>query len=155
MNASTNLILLVEDDPNDVELALAAFEDLDLDVTVAVARDGQEAIDFLLRQGRFADRGGGCPVLVLLDVKLPKLTGVQVLAKVKSVPGLRRTPVVMLTSSREERDLVESYDLGVNAYVVKPVGYGEFTRLLKETCSFWIAINQRPTEHRSCVAGAS
>jgi CheY-like chemotaxis protein len=154
VNDSKELILLVEDDPNDVELALAAFNDLSLEVEVAVARDGQEALDFLLRQGRYADRAGGCPALVLLDVKLPKLTGLQVLRQVKGAPGLRRVPVVMLTSSREERDLVESYDLGVNAYVVKPVGYGEFTRLLKDTCTFWIVMNQRPTEHRSCVAAA-
>lgn len=155
MNDTTDLILLVEDDLNDVELALAAFEDLELDVAIAVARDGQEALDYLLRQGRFADRSGGCPALVLLDVKLPKLTGLQVLRHVKTHPALRRIPVVMLTSSREERDLVESYELGVNAYVVKPVGYGEFNRLLRETCSFWVAVNQRPTEHRNCAAGAS
>ena len=154
MNDSKDLILLVEDDPNDVELALAAFNDLTLEVEVAVARDGQEALDFLRRQGRYADRPGGCPALVLLDVKLPKLTGLQVLQHMKGASVLRRIPVVMLTSSREERDLVESYDLGVNAYVVKPVGYGEFTRLLKDTCTFWIVMNQRPTEHRNCVAGA-
>jgi CheY-like chemotaxis protein len=142
-------ILLVEDDLNDVELALAAFENLRLDAEVVVARDGQEALDYLLREGRFAHRGGGCPALVLLDVKLPKLNGLEVLRQLKTLPGLRRIPVVMLTSSREERDLVESYDLGANAYVVKPVGFEEFTRTLRDTCSFWVTVNQRPIESRS------
>lgn len=153
MNEAPALILLVEDDPNDVELALAVFDDLRLNVEIVVTRDGQEALDFLQRQGPFCDRGGGCPALVLLDVKLPKLTGLQVLQHIKSASLLRRIPVVMLTSSREERDLIESYDLGVNAYVVKPVGYAEFTQVLMETCSFWIAINQRPAEQRSCLSG--
>jgi CheY-like chemotaxis protein len=144
-------ILLVEDDPNDVELALAAFDDLRMNAEISVARDGQEALDYLFREGRFAERHGACPALVLLDIKLPKLNGLQVLRQLKSRPLHRRIPVVMLTSSREERDLVESYDLGANAYVVKPVGYEEFTRTLRQTCSFWINVNQRPIENRSCV----
>jgi CheY-like chemotaxis protein len=113
-------------------------------------RDGQEALEYLFREGRFVGRVGSCPALVLLDVKLPKLNGLQVLRQLKSRPLLRRIPVVMLTSSREERDLVESYDLGANAYVVKPVGYEEFTRTMQQTCSFWIGVNQRPIENRSC-----
>jgi CheY-like chemotaxis protein len=149
MNNLTPPILLVEDDLNDVELALAAFENLRLESEVIVARDGQEALDYLLREGQFARRRGPCPALVLLDVKLPKLNGLQVLRQLKSAPGLRRIPVVMLTSSREERDLVESYDLGANAYVVKPVGFEEFTRTLRDTCSFWMTVNQRPIEPRT------
>jgi CheY-like chemotaxis protein len=143
-------ILLVEDDSHDVELALAAFEDLGLDAEVIVARDGQEALDYLLRQGTFENRPGLCPGLVLLDIKLPKVNGLQVLERLKSQPLLKRIPVVMLTSSREERDLVESYDLGVNGYVVKPVGFADFAQTLQQTCSFWIAVNQRPVEHRVC-----
>lgn len=150
MNDVVAPILLVEDDPNDVELALAAFDDLGLEAEICVARDGQEALDFLFRQGRFAQRGGACPALVLLDVKLPKLNGLQVLQQVKTHAVLRRIPVVMLTSSREERDLVESYDLGVNAYVVKPVGFSDFSQALREICSFWMTLNQRPVEHRGC-----
>jgi CheY-like chemotaxis protein len=150
MNDLLAPILLVEDDSHDVELALAAFEDSGLEAEIIVARDGQEALDYLMRQGPFADRSGGCPGLVLLDIKLPKVNGLQVLQQLKSRPMLRRIPVVMLTSSREERDLVESYDLGVNAYVVKPVGFADFARTLQETCSFWMTVNQRPIEHRSC-----
>ncbi len=150
MNDVLAPILLVEDDLNDVELALAAFEDCSLESAVIVARDGQEALDYLFRQGRFELRAGGCPALVLLDVKLPKINGLQVLRQIKSAPILRRIPVVMLTSSREECDLVESYDLGVNAYVVKPVGYEDFTRTLRQTCPFWMTVNQLPVEHRHC-----
>lgn len=150
MNDVIAPILLVEDDLNDIELALAAFDELHLDCEVIVARDGQEALDFLFREGRFSLRAGRCPALVLLDVKLPKINGLQVLRQVKSHPLLRRIPVVMLTSSREERDLIESYDLGANAYVVKPVGFEDFTRTLHLTCKFWMTINQRPVEHRIC-----
>jgi CheY-like chemotaxis protein len=151
MNEVIDPILLVEDDSHDVELALAAFDDAGLEAEIVVARDGQEALDYLLRQGAFTARSGGCPSLVLLDIKLPKVNGLQVLAKLKTQPMLRRIPVVMLTSSREERDLAESYDLGANAYVVKPVGFADFARTLKETCSFWITVNQRPVEHRGCL----
>jgi CheY-like chemotaxis protein len=151
MNDAVAPILLVEDDSHDVELALAAFEDAGLESEVIVARDGQEALDWLFRQGPFASRAGLCPGLVLLDIKLPKVNGLQVLERLKAQPMLRRIPVVMLTSSREERDLLESYDLGVNAYVVKPVGFADFARTLRETCSFWMTVNQRPVEHRNCL----
>jgi CheY-like chemotaxis protein len=137
-------ILLVEDNPRDVQLALAAFEETHLAHEVVVARDGQEALDFLLREGAYAQRPDGNPAVVLLDLKMPRVNGLEVLARVKANPGLRRVPVVMLTSSREETDLARSYDLGVNAYVVKPVSFPELVFTLKELGLFWTVVNQPP-----------
>jgi CheY-like chemotaxis protein len=137
-------ILLVEDNPKDLALTLAAFEETHLANEVVVARDGQEALDFLRRQGAHADRGDGNPAVVLLDLKLPKVDGLEVLAAIKADEQLRNVPVVMLTSSREETDLARSYKLGVNAYVVKPVSFPEFVRALKELGLFWAVLNQPP-----------
>jgi CheY-like chemotaxis protein len=137
-------ILLVEDNPKDLQLTLAAFEETSLANEVVVARDGQEALDFLFREGEHARRHDGNPAVVLLDLKLPKVNGLEVLAKVKADPGLRNVPVVMLTSSREETDLAKSYGLGVNAYVVKPVSFPEFVFALKELGLFWAVVNQPP-----------
>lgn len=139
-------ILLVEDSPNDVELTLSALTEHHLANTIDVARDGQEALDYLYRRGDFRDRPGGNPAVVLLDLKLPKVDGLEVLERVKSDPDLKVVPVVMLTSSREERDLVRSYDLGVNAYVVKPVDFNEFVAALKEVGLFWAVLNQVPAD---------
>ncbi len=128
-------ILLVEDDPNDVELTVMALSENHLANEIVVARDGEEALDFLYRRGAHESREAGNPIVVLLDLKLPKVDGLEVLQQVKFDPDLRTIPVVMLTSSREERDLIRSYDLGTNAYVAKPVGFEEFVESVKKSGS--------------------
>ncbi|HEX8833337.1 MAG TPA: response regulator [Abditibacteriaceae bacterium] len=142
--AELKRILLVEDSPNDVELTLSALAENHLANEVVVARDGEEAMDFLYRRGIFKLRSEGNPAVVLLDLKLPKIDGLEVLEKIKADPTMRTLPVVMLTSSREEQDLVRSYNLGVNAYVVKPVEFNEFVAALREIGLFWAVINQPP-----------
>lgn len=137
-------ILLVEDSANDVALSLAALEEIHLANEVVVVRDGQQALDFLRRKGEFAGRTDGNPAVVLLDLKLPKVDGIEVLTQVKNDPELKSIPVVMLTSSREERDLANSYGLGVNAYVVKPVAFPDFVSALKELGLFWAVVNVPP-----------
>src|SRR5262249_50523737 len=137
-------ILLAEDDPNDVELTLAALGENRLANEVIVVNDGTEVMDYLQIRGRFADRARGNPAVVLLDIKMPKLDGLEVLKRMKQDQALSTIPVVMLTSSREERDLVESYRLGVNAYVVKPVDFQEFVDAVKNLGLFWAVVNQPP-----------
>jgi CheY-like chemotaxis protein len=137
-------ILLVEDSENDIELTLAALEDAHLANEVDVVRDGQQALDYLHRQGEFSGRAEGLPAVVLLDLKLPKVNGLEVLAQIKGDHQLKTIPVVMLTSSREETDLAHSYGLGVNAYVVKPVDFSDFSTALKELGLFWAVVNQPP-----------
>lgn len=137
-------ILLVEDNPKDVELTLAALEQSQLANEVIVVRDGAEALDFLYRRNAHGSRNTGDPAVVLLDLKLPKVDGLEVLAQVKGDPNLRHTPVVMLTSSREESDLVRSYELGVNAFVVKPVGFREFFDAIQDLGVFWAVLNEPP-----------
>ena len=137
-------ILLVEDSANDVALTLAALEETNLANEVDVVRDGQQALDYLQRTGPYADRPEGNPAVVLLDLKLPKVDGLEVLGKIKGHPQLKAVPVVMLTSSREERDLARSYGLGVNAYVVKPVAFPDFVAALRELGLFWAVVNQPP-----------
>jgi CheY-like chemotaxis protein len=137
-------ILLVEDSSYDIELALEALAANNLANEVVVTRDGQEALDFLYRRNIYRLREQGQPAVVLLDLKLPKVDGLEVLRQIKSDPDLRVLPVVMLTSSREEVDLVSSYNLGVNAYVVKPIEFGDFVNALKELGLFWAVINQPP-----------
>jgi CheY-like chemotaxis protein len=137
-------ILLVEDDPHDVELTLTALEDYHLANEVVVARDGAEALDYLYRRGAHADRANGSPAVLLLDLKLPKVDGLEVLKQIKGDEKLRMIPVVVLTSSREERDMVASYRLGVNAYVVKPVDFHEFVNAIKELGIFWAIVNEAP-----------
>jgi CheY-like chemotaxis protein len=137
-------ILLVEDNPHDIELTLAALEENHLANEVVVARDGVEALDYLHRRGIFKMRAPGSPAVVLLDLKLPKIDGMEVLRHLKEDPVLRTVPVVMLTSSREEQDLLASYNLGVNAYVVKPVDFTEFVQSLNKLGLFWAVINQPP-----------
>ncbi len=139
-----NRILLVEDDPNDVDLTLMALTENELANEIVVARDGEEALDYLYRRGAYVSREEENPIVMLLDLKLPKVDGLEVLKRVKSDPDLRKIPVVMLTSSREERDLVRSYDLGTNAYVVKPVSFQDFVEAVKEVGLFWAIINQAP-----------
>jgi CheY-like chemotaxis protein len=137
-------ILLVEDDPRDVELTLTALDDYKLANEVVVARDGQEALDFLNCRGRFLDRPHENPAVMLLDLKLPKVDGLEVLQQVKSDDRLKMIPVVVLTSSHEEQDMMRSYKFGVNAYVVKPVDFHEFVNAIKELGVFWAVINEPP-----------
>lgn len=137
-------ILLVDDDPNDVEMTLEAFAECRLAHEVFVVRDGQEALDYLLCQGVFAERPCGLPAVVLLDLKLPRVNGMEVLRQIKSDPLLRSVPVVIMTSSREERDVAEGYALGVNAYVVKPVDFPSFVESVKALGVFWALINHPP-----------
>jgi CheY-like chemotaxis protein len=140
----TGRILMVEDDPRDVELTLTALEDYNLSNEVVVTRDGEEALDYLYCRGPFKMRTGENPAVLLLDLKLPKVDGLEVLQTIKSDEKLKIIPVVVLTSSREERDMVASYKLGVNAYVVKPVDFHEFVNAIKELGVFWAIINEPP-----------
>ena len=144
MTSDLKRILLVEDALNDIELTLSALAENHLANEVVVTRDGEEALDYLLHRGVWRMRAEGNPAVVLLDLKLPKVDGLEVLAQIKKDPNLRMMPVVMLTSSREERDLVQSYELGVNAYVVKPVDFHDFVNALKKVGLFWAVINQPP-----------
>jgi DNA-binding response OmpR family regulator len=137
-------ILLVEDDPRDVELVLESLGDYNLANEVVVARDGEEALDYLYHRGNFKSRPNGNPAVVLLDLKLPKVKGTEVLRQIRSDEKLKMMPVVILTSSREEKDWVESYKLGVNAYVVKPVDFHEFVKAVKDVGAFWAVVNEPP-----------
>ncbi len=141
-------ILLVEDSPRDLELTLAALEKCQLANDIVVARDGEEALDYLYLRGPFAGRAEGDPTVVLLDLKLPKIDGLEVLQKVKGDPALRHVPIVMLTSSREEQDLVRSYELGVNAFVVKPVQFSEFFKAIQDLGVFWALLTEPPPRYR-------
>jgi|SRR4029077_11500137 len=137
-------ILLVEDDPKDTELTMTALEEYNLSNEVVVATDGEEALDYLYYRGKFQRRSGENPAVMLLDLKLPKIDGLEVLQRVKADDNLKMIPVVVLTSSREERDMLSSYKLGVNAYVVKPVDFHEFVNAIKELGVFWAIINEAP-----------
>ena len=137
-------ILIVEDDPRDVELTLTALEDYKLANEVVVCRDGQEALDYLHSRGKFSDRVNENPAVMLLDLKLPKVDGLEVLQRIKSDERLRLIPVVVLTSSHEEKDMIRSYKLGVNAYVVKPVDFHEFVNAVRELGAFWAVVNEPP-----------
>jgi len=144
MITSVQCLLLAEDNANDVELTLAALRGNHVANEVVVVRDGAEALDYLFRRQRYADRPADNPGLILLDLKMPKVDGIEVLRQVKSDPGLKTIPVVMLTSSREEQDVVRTYDLGVNAYVVKPVVFGDFMDAVKVLGQFWVVVNIPP-----------
>src|ERR1700751_2365535 len=137
-------ILLVEDDSKDVELTMTALEEYNLSNEVVVASDGEEALDYLFYRGKFQRRTSENPAVLLLDLKLPKVDGLEVLQKIRSDDNLKMIPVVVLTSSREERDMVASYKLGVNAYVVKPVDFHEFVNAIRELGVFWAIINEPP-----------
>jgi CheY-like chemotaxis protein len=137
-------ILLVEDDPKDIELTLEALGEYNLANEVVVARDGEEALDYLYSRGTFKTRAKDSPAVVLLDLKLPKVNGLEVLQQIKADERLKLIPVVVLTSSREETDMVASYKLGVNAYVVKPVDFHEFVNAIKELGIFWAIVNEAP-----------
>ena len=140
------IILLVEDDPNDVELSLEALKDHNLANRVIVVNDGVEALEYLHCEGRFKDRKKENPAVILLDIKMPRMNGIEVLGIIRSDENFKYIPVVMLTSSREEPDLKKSYALGVNAYVVKPLDFKEFMDAIKEIGVFWALINEVPPE---------
>jgi CheY-like chemotaxis protein len=146
VNTEVPAILIAEDNPNDVELTIQALSQHNLANRVAVARDGVETMEYLRREGAFSEREPGNPAVVLLDIKMPRKDGLEVLREIRGDAALRRLPVVILTSSREEQDLVTSYDLGANAYVVKPVDFPTFIEAVKELGVFWALINERPPE---------
>lgn len=142
-------ILLAEDNPNDVELILAAFKDANFVNEIHVAEDGEQALDFLHRRGPHAGRPGPLPAVILLDLKMPKVDGREVLRHVRTDPSLRHIPVVILTSSREESDLLASYQLGANAFVVKPVDFQEFIGAVSKLGFFWAMLNEPPPSDSS------
>lgn len=142
-------ILLVEDNPRDVELTLEALAEYNLANQVVVARDGVEAMEYLRSQGAYRNRKRGNPAVVMLDIKMPRMDGIEVLRAIREDPALKRLPVVILTSSREELDVMNSYKLGVNAYVVKPVDFRAFVDAVKEIGIFWAVINEAPPEGAS------
>jgi CheY-like chemotaxis protein len=141
---SLGQILIVEDDPNDVELTLTALREYNLANEFVVTHDGAEALDFLYSRGKFSGRSNGNPTVILLDLKLPKVHGLEVLQKIRSDEQLKMIPVVVLTSSNEEKDVMRSYQLGVNAYVVKPVDFHDFVNAVKQLGIFWAVINEPP-----------
>lgn len=147
-------ILLVDDDPRDVELTLAALDEHNLSHNVASVRDGEQALDYLFRRGNFKSRPCDRPNLVLLDLKLPKINGLEVLKIIKADENLRTIPVVVLSSSREESDLAECYQQGANAYVVKPVDFGDFVEAVKRLGVFWAATNEPPPKTSSVAERA-
>jgi len=147
MNAEVKRILIVDDSPKDVELVIAALAEKNLANEVDVAEDGEEALDYLYKRGKFIDRENSNPTVILLDIKMPKMNGIEVLKHIRSVPEFKMIPVIMVTSSHEERDLVESYKLGANSYVVKPVDIVQFIDAIKTLGQYWVVINQLPPKH--------
>jgi len=137
-------ILLAEDNKNDIELTLSALEEYNLANEVVVVRDGVEMLDYLFRRGQFTDHPNGVPAVILLDLKMPRLDGLEALRQLRTEPRFKHVPVVMITSSREEQDLIRSYELGVNAYVVKPVDFQKFVECIKQIGFFWALINEPP-----------
>jgi two-component system response regulator len=155
MNSAEIDILLVEDSSDDAELAVHALRRENLANSIFIATDGEEALDFLFCRGPFAARSfDHPPKLVLLDLKLPKVDGIEVLKQLKDDPRTRAIPVVVLTSSKEERDLVRSYDLGANSYIQKPVDFEQFRETVKTLGLYWMVINQRPTVHEAAKSAA-
>jgi CheY-like chemotaxis protein len=144
MMVEIRTILFAEDNPRDVELTLEALGDHNLANNVIVVRDGVETMEYLRREGKYKQRKTGNPAVLLLDIKMPRMDGIEVLRAIRSDKLLKMLPVVMLTSSREEQDLIKSYELGVNAYVVKPVDFKEFIEAVKQLGVFWAVINEVP-----------
>ena len=144
MNSSIRAVLLAEDSPADAEMAIDALRDANLANPIVHVEDGIEVMDYLLRRGRFADRPEGLPAVLLLDIKMPRMDGLEVLREVRAHDELKKLPVVVLTSSREETDLAISWNLGVNAYVVKPVDSEQFFNAVKTLGRFWAVLNETP-----------
>ncbi len=140
-------ILIVEDNPNDVELMLRVFKWYSFSDSIEVVEDGEEALEFIYSTGRHAGRVSGMPRMILLDLKLPGMDGIEVLRRLKGDPATRAIPVVMLTASSEEKDIVESYNLGVNSYIVKPVQFYQFVDSIKQLGAYWRQLNQHPRNH--------
>jgi CheY-like chemotaxis protein len=147
MITELNRILFAEDSANDAELTMTALQRSGLANEVVWVRDGSSALDYLLRRDAYARRRPGNPCLVLLDLKMPKVNGLEVLRQIKGSPDLRTIPVVILTSSREEQDLIRSYEIGVNAYVVKPVVFPDFLQAVRDLGQFWAVVNQAPVRN--------
>lgn len=137
-------ILLADDNQNDLDLTILALSEYNLANNIEVVYDGVEVLEYLRSQGRFNGRKPGSPAVILMDLKMPRLDGIQVLKEIKNDPALKLIPVVMVTSSREEKDLVQSYKLGVNAYVVKPVDFNQFIDAIKQLGAFWAVLNELP-----------
>ena len=146
MTPTIRAILLAEDSPADAEMAIDALREANLANPIVHVEDGIEAMDYLLRRGKFADRAEGLPAVILLDIKMPRMDGIEVLREVRGSDALKHLPVVVLTSSREETDLARSWDLGVNAYVVKPVDSEQFFNAVKTLGRFWAVLNETPSE---------
>ena len=144
MKTEIKTILIVDDSRNDIELAISALSEKNLANEVVIAEDGIEALDFLYKRGKFADHQNGNPVVILLDIKMPRMDGIEVLKHIRLEPRFRLIPVIMVTSSAEEKDLVESYKLGANSYVVKPVDIVQFIDAIKVLGQYWAVINQPP-----------
>jgi len=144
MNTEIKRILIVDDSPKDVELTIAALSEKNLGNEVVVAEDGVEALDYLYKRGRFANSEKGNPAVILLDIKMPRMNGIEVLKHIRSDPKFKFIPVIMVTSSGEEKDLVESYKLGANSYMVKPVDIVQFIDAIKVLGQYWVVINQQP-----------
>ena len=142
---SLKSVLFVDDSPRDTKLALTAFKEYGLTNRIITLEDGEEALDYLYRRGAFADRDDEQPAFILLDLKVPKVDGMEVLRVVKSDPALKMIPMVVMTSSREEQDVVNSYKLGVNAFIVKPVNFKEFVDAVKMVGGFWAVLNEPPS----------
>jgi CheY-like chemotaxis protein len=144
MNEEVTRILIVDDSLKDIELTIAALAENNLTNEVVVAEDGEEALDYLYKRGKFATYGNGNPLIILLDIKMPKMDGLEVLKHIRCEPKFKSIPVIMVTSSREEKDLVESYNLGANSYVVKSVDIAQFNDAIKVLGQYWIVVNQTP-----------
>jgi CheY-like chemotaxis protein len=142
-------ILMADDNPKDVELTLEAMADNNLANQVIVVKDGVEALEYLRREGKFKDYKEGNPCVILLDIKMPRMDGIEVLRRIRSDKHLKRIPVIVLSSSREEKDLCDAYELGVNGYVVKPVNFQKFIDAIKQIGSFWAVLNELPPDNRT------
>ena len=145
--AKIRTILLAEDNPKDVELTIEAMAENSLANDIVVVKDGVEALEYLRCQGKYKLRKAGNPAMVLLDIKMPRMDGIEVLRNIRSDAALKKLPVVILTSSKEEQDLITTYELGVNAYVVKPVDFKQFIEAVKQIGSFWAVLNELPREN--------
>ncbi|WP_329804421.1 response regulator [Flavobacterium facile] len=143
MKTEIKRILIVDDSPKDVELAIAALSENNMANEIIVAEDGEEALDYLYKRGKFIDEHG-FPAVILLDIKMPKMNGIEVLRHIRNDSKFKLIPVIMVTSSREEKDLVESYKLGANSYVVKPVDFNQFMEAIKILGQYWAIVNQPP-----------